>query len=78
MAREPATNDCKPQGTHKTLGLISRIDELNSMEEDPLKEIIKASLITQNEVQSMSFMIWRNSDEEHVHERMTLCVFHMH
>jgi hypothetical protein len=37
MVREPATNDCKPQGTHKTLGLISRIDELKSMEGDPLK-----------------------------------------
>jgi hypothetical protein len=37
MAREPATNDCKPQGTHKTLGLISRINELKSMERDPLK-----------------------------------------
>jgi hypothetical protein len=37
MEREPATNDCNPQGTHKTLGLISRIYELNSMEGDPLK-----------------------------------------
>jgi hypothetical protein len=37
MVREPATNDCKPQGTHKTLCLISRINELNSMERDPLK-----------------------------------------
>jgi hypothetical protein len=37
MAREPATNDCKPQGTHKTLGPISRINELKSMEGDPLK-----------------------------------------
>jgi hypothetical protein len=37
MAREPATNDCKPQGTHKTLGLVSRINELKSMEGDPLK-----------------------------------------
>ena len=37
MAREPATDDCKPQGTHKTLGLISKIDELKSMEADPLK-----------------------------------------
>jgi hypothetical protein len=37
MAREPATNDCKPQGTHKTLGLISRINGLMSMERDPLK-----------------------------------------
>jgi hypothetical protein len=23
-------------------------------------------------------MIWRNSDEEHVHEPMTLCIFRMH
>jgi hypothetical protein len=37
MAREPATNDYKPQGTHKTLGPISRIDEMKSMEGDPLK-----------------------------------------
>jgi hypothetical protein len=37
MAREPATDDCKPLGTHRTLGLISRIDELKSMEGDPLK-----------------------------------------
>jgi hypothetical protein len=37
MAREPSTNDCKSQSTHKTLGLISRINELNSMEIDPLK-----------------------------------------
>ena len=37
MAREHATNDCKPQGTHKTLGLVSRIDELNLMEGDSLK-----------------------------------------
>jgi hypothetical protein len=32
MVREPATNDCKPQSTHETLGLISRINELNSMD----------------------------------------------
>jgi hypothetical protein len=37
MAREPATDDCKPQGTHKTLGPISRINGLKSMERDPLK-----------------------------------------
>jgi hypothetical protein len=37
MAREPATDDCKPRGTHKNLGLVSRINELNSMEGDPLK-----------------------------------------
>ena len=37
MVRELATNDCKPQGTHKTLGLISRIDELKFMEGDLLK-----------------------------------------
>jgi hypothetical protein len=37
MVREPATNDCKPQVTHKTLGHISRIDELKSMERDLLK-----------------------------------------
>jgi hypothetical protein len=38
IVREPATNECKPQGTHKTLGPVSRINELNSMEGDPLKE----------------------------------------
>jgi hypothetical protein len=37
MAGEPATNDCKPLGTYRTLGLISRIDELKSMEGDSLK-----------------------------------------
>ena len=37
MERELAINDYKPQGTHKTLGLVSRIDELNSLEGDPLK-----------------------------------------
>jgi hypothetical protein len=37
MVREPTTNDCKPQGTHKTLGLVSRIHELKSMERDSLK-----------------------------------------
>jgi hypothetical protein len=37
MVGEPTTNDCKPLGTHRTLGLISRIDELKSMERDPLK-----------------------------------------
>jgi hypothetical protein len=35
--REPATNDYKPLGTHKNLGLVSIIDELKSMEGDPLK-----------------------------------------
>jgi hypothetical protein len=37
MVGEPATNDCKPLGTHMTLGLISKIDGLKSMEGDPLK-----------------------------------------
>jgi hypothetical protein len=37
MERDPATNDCKPQGTHKTLGLVSTINGLMSMERDPLK-----------------------------------------
>jgi hypothetical protein len=37
MVREPATNECKPMGTHRTLGLISRIDELKLMEGDLLK-----------------------------------------
>jgi hypothetical protein len=37
IAGEPATNDCKPLGTQRTLGLISIIDELKSMEGDPVK-----------------------------------------
>ena len=37
MVRVPATNECMPQGTHKTLALVSKIDELNSMEGDSLK-----------------------------------------
>jgi hypothetical protein len=37
MVREPTTNDCKTQGTHRTLGLVSRIDELKSMEGNLLK-----------------------------------------
>jgi hypothetical protein len=37
MARELATNDCKPQGTHKTLGLVSKMHELKLMERDLLK-----------------------------------------
>jgi hypothetical protein len=37
MAREPATDDSKPLGTHRTLGRVSRIDGMNSMEGDPLK-----------------------------------------
>jgi hypothetical protein len=34
---EPATNDCNPLGTHRTLGFISIIYDLKSMEGDPLK-----------------------------------------
>jgi hypothetical protein len=37
MAREPATDDCKPQGTHKTLDFVSRINGLKSMERNLLK-----------------------------------------
>ena len=37
IARELATNDCNILRTHRTLGLISKIDELKSMEGDPLK-----------------------------------------
>jgi hypothetical protein len=36
MAREPTPDDYKPQGTHKTLRPISRINELKSMERDLL------------------------------------------
>jgi hypothetical protein len=35
---EFATNDRKPLGTHRTLGMISRIDELKSMEGHPLNK----------------------------------------
>jgi hypothetical protein len=37
MVREHATNEYNPLGTHKTLGLVSKIDGMNSMEGDPLK-----------------------------------------
>ena len=37
MSRELVNDDIKPLGTHRTLGLISIIDELKSMEGDPLK-----------------------------------------
>jgi hypothetical protein len=37
MAGEPSINDYKPLGTHRTLGLVSRIDGMNTMEGDPLK-----------------------------------------
>jgi hypothetical protein len=37
MARETATNECKTQVTHKTLGPISIINELKAMERDLLK-----------------------------------------
>jgi hypothetical protein len=37
MARGPPTNDCKAQGTHKTLGPISKINGMMSMERDLLK-----------------------------------------
>jgi hypothetical protein len=37
MARETTSDDCKSQGTHKTLGLISRINGMKSMERDLLK-----------------------------------------
>ena len=38
MEGEPTANDCKPLGTHKTLEIISIIDELKSMEGYPQKE----------------------------------------
>jgi hypothetical protein len=37
MARKPATNDYKPQGTHKIIGLLSKILGQKSIERDPLK-----------------------------------------
>jgi hypothetical protein len=38
MEREPTTDDCKPLGTHRTLGLVSKIDGMKLMEGDLLKE----------------------------------------
>jgi hypothetical protein len=38
MAGEPTTDYCKPLGTHRNLYLNSRIDEVKSMEGDPLQE----------------------------------------
>jgi hypothetical protein len=32
MPREPATNNCKPLATHRSLGLVAIIDGLKSME----------------------------------------------
>jgi hypothetical protein len=78
MVREPATNDCKPQGTHKTLGLVSRIYELKLMEGDPTERRELRNLSSFNmRYKARSFMIWRKLDEEHVHEPMTLCIFCM-
>jgi hypothetical protein len=37
MGGEPTTDDCKPLVTQRTLGLVSRIDELKSIEGDSLK-----------------------------------------
>jgi hypothetical protein len=37
MMRDLATNEYKPIGTDRTLGLVSKIDELKLMEGDPLK-----------------------------------------
>ena len=37
MVGELATNECKPLGTHRTLGLMSKIDGMKSMEGDLLK-----------------------------------------
>jgi hypothetical protein len=37
IAREPATDDCKPQGTIKTLDLDPRENELELMGRDPLE-----------------------------------------
>jgi hypothetical protein len=34
---EPTTDDCKSLITHRTLDIDSRIDEMKSMEGDPLK-----------------------------------------
>ena len=45
MMREPSINDYKSQGTHLILDPNSRIDDLKSMELDPLKEGIRASPI---------------------------------
>jgi hypothetical protein len=77
MVGELATNHCKSLGTHRTLGLVSRIDGMKSMEGDPLNESNEVYLIIQHEVQIRILMIWRKSDKEHVHKPTTLCIFYM-
>jgi hypothetical protein len=37
MVGAPATDDYNPLGTHETIGLVSRIYGMNSMEGYPLK-----------------------------------------
>ena len=37
MVGEPTIDDYKPLGTHRTLDINSIIDELNSMEGDPME-----------------------------------------
>jgi hypothetical protein len=37
MVGEPTTDEYKTLGTHRTIGLISRIYEMKLMEGDPLK-----------------------------------------
>ena len=37
IVREPTTDDCKSQGTQMTLDSYSRINDLNSMEWNPLE-----------------------------------------
>ena len=50
MVREPTTDDCKSQGTKRSLDSYSRINDLMSMEWNPLEGGIKASPINQHEV----------------------------
>jgi hypothetical protein len=49
--REPTTDDCKPQGTKKTLDPDPRENEPSRWEEIHWKEGIKASPIIQHEEQ---------------------------
>jgi hypothetical protein len=45
MEGEPSTDACK-LGTHMTLGLISIIDDLKSMERDPMKGVLNFASLT--------------------------------
>jgi hypothetical protein len=77
MAREISTNDCKPLGTHRTLCLVSRIDELKLMEGDPLKG--EHYRISHHSTRGTKYDL---DDLEEIRQRTcsqtkTLCIFHV-